>query len=105
MSQYARQAKSSWAECAICGFDFPQTELVRHYKFGVLVDMACADELAHSDYMEALRLPENERPYPTQQRVPDQGKVVVDCFQLDSSNLDTDEFCMTAGPIPPQGPA
>jgi hypothetical protein len=76
MSQYSRQAKSSWAECAICGLDFPQNEMVRHYKFKVLVDLACADELAHSDYMESLRLPENERPNPTQQRVPDQGMAV-----------------------------
>lgn len=76
MSQYNRKARSSWAECAICGLDFPQTEMVRHYKFRFLVDSACADNLAHSDYMESLRLPENERPNPTEQRVPDQGPVV-----------------------------
>jgi len=74
MSQYARRAKSSWFECGICGLDFPQTEAIRHYKFGVLVDIGCADDLAHSDYFQDLRLPENERPFPTQQRVPDQGK-------------------------------
>jgi hypothetical protein len=105
MSQYARQAKSSWAECAICGFDFPQIEMVRHYKFGVLVDLACADELAHSDYMESLRLPENERPYPTQQRVPDQGTVTEDYgFFFDSTSLDTGKLRMTAGPVVRQGP-
>lgn len=95
MSQYARRAKSSWAECAICGLDFPQTEMVRHYKYGSLVDLPCADALAHSDYMESLRLPENERPNPTQQRVPQQGTVVSDYgFILDSTPLNTGKFRM-----------
>src|SRR5262252_9439256 len=98
MSQYARRARSSWFECAICGEDFPQTESMRHYKFGVLVDIGCADELAHSDYMEGLRLPENERPNPTKQRVPDQGKVVPDGAQWNVAQWDVDPFILTAGP-------
>lgn len=104
MSQYAKRAKSSWAECAICGFDFPQTEMVRHYKFKALVDLRCADELAHSDYLEQLRLPENERPDMTQQQVPDQGTVVQDYgFFFDSTPFDTGKFSMTAGPVVDQG--
>jgi hypothetical protein len=103
MSRYARYARSSWAECAICGLDFPQTEMVRHYKFGVLVDVSCADQLAHSDYMESLRLPENERPNPTLQRVPDQGPVDDIGFIFSSSPFDTGVFRKTAGPDVTQG--
>lgn len=104
MSRYVRQARSSWAECGICGFDFPQTEMVTHYKYGFLVDVECADELNASDYLESLRLPENERPFPTQQRVPDQGTVMTDGFFLDSSDLDVDSFDTTAGPSVTQRP-
>jgi hypothetical protein len=78
---------------------------VRHYKFGVLVDVGCADSLAHSDYMESLRLPENERPNPTQQRVPDQGPVTQDYqFVLGTTPLDTGKFRMTAEPRVGQPP-
>jgi hypothetical protein len=102
MSRYAKQAKSSWAECAICGFDFPQVEMTRHYKFGFLVDSECQDELAHLDYMDSLRLPDQERPYPTQQRVPDQGTVMTDGFFFSKSKLDEDS--LRPGPIVGQGP-
>jgi|SRR5215467_6456978 len=98
MSRYARQARSSWAECGICGFDFPQNEMTRHYKYGFLVDVACADELNATDFLETLRLPENERPFPTEQRVPDQGPVVDVGFIFDSSPFDTGAFRTTAGP-------
>jgi hypothetical protein len=105
MSQYARYAKSSWAECAICGLDFPQTEMVRHYKYKVLVDLKCADELTASDFMESLRLPENERPNPTQQQVPDQGTVTQDYgFFFSSTHLDTGKLRMTAEPRVGQPP-
>jgi hypothetical protein len=102
MSRYARQAKSSWAECGICGFDFPQVDMTKHYKFGFLVDRECADELAHLDYMEHLRLPENERPNPTIQRVPDQGQVTPQPAQWNTAQFNVDGLALTPGPIPPQ---
>jgi hypothetical protein len=49
------------AECFICGLDFYQDEMVRHYRFGRLVDMHCADEMTHDDYMSTLELPEERR--------------------------------------------
>ena len=50
-----------WAECSICGLDFPQSELVRHYKSKKLVDNKCADVMTHSDNMELVERPiENE---------------------------------------------
>jgi len=105
MSQYARQARSSWFECGICGEDFPQTEAIRHYKFGVLVDAKCADELAFTDYYDDLRLPDTERPNPTMQRVPDQGTVTEDYgFFFSQTHFDTGKFRMTAGPIIDQEP-
>jgi|SRR5215467_2304259 len=104
MSQYARQARSSWFECGICGEDYPQTEAIRHYKFGVLVDAKCADELAFTDYFDDLRLPENERPNPTRQRVPDQGPVVPQGFTFETSDFDVDDFPYTPGPKDQQGP-
>lgn len=65
-------AGEPWAECDICGLDFPQSKLVRHYKTKKLVDVKCADEMTHSDYMELVERPvENE--VRTIQPVPDQG--------------------------------
>lgn len=79
--------------------------MTRHYKFKVLVDRACADELAHSDYMEGLRLPEDERPNMTEQQVPDQGTVVADYgFIFDATPLDTGKMRMTPGPSVTQPP-
>jgi hypothetical protein len=79
--------------------------MVRHYKYKVLVDMKCADELAASDFMEQLRLPENERPNPTQQQVPDQGTVTQDYgFFFGTSSFDTGKFRMTAEPRVGQPP-
>ena len=51
------------AECFICGLDFFQDEMVRHYKLGRLVDIHCADEMTHTDHMSLLILPieRNER--------------------------------------------
>jgi len=71
----------------------------------VLVDDKCADELSHSDYMEALRLPDLERPFPTQQQVPDQGKKTPDPpFTLNAGQLDKDPLELSPGPRTGQPP-
>jgi hypothetical protein len=49
------------AECFICGLDFYQDEMVRHYRYGRLVDVKCADDLTHDDHMSMLELPEERR--------------------------------------------
>jgi len=61
------------AECFICGLDFYQDEMTRHYKYNRLVDTKCADELNHDDYMMFLRLPEERRKY-SEQPVSYQGE-------------------------------
>lgn len=68
-----------WFECWICGFDFPASEAVLHYKFNQWVDKACADCPGHSDYYELLELPEEESVDclpPGAKKVQDQGSVV-----------------------------
>ncbi|PWT76634.1 MAG: hypothetical protein C5B60_03880 [Chloroflexi bacterium] len=98
-------AKSSWFECAICGEEFPQFLAQRHYKFGALVDLKCADELAHSDFYERLRLPDTDRPNPTQQRVHVQGPVVpVPAFEFNKSHFNDDTVALTPGPRSLQEP-
>jgi len=77
---------------------------MKHYKYGFLVDLECADQLAHSDYMEHLRLPENERPNPTQQKVPDQGKVTPDAAKWNAAQWNVSTFELTAGPENRQPP-
>ena len=104
MSQYARRAGEAWAECGICGFDFPQSQMFKHYKYGFLVDVGCSDELAATDYMETLRLPETERSRPTRQRVPDQGKVVYEAGKWNKAQWNVDNWEITAGPETGQPP-
>ena len=60
------------AECFICGLDFFQDEMVRHYRLGRLVDIHCADEMTHSDHMSLLVLRE-ERHEVSEQPVACQG--------------------------------
>jgi hypothetical protein len=68
-----------WFECHICGFDFPITEARRHYKTQRLVDAACDDEKAHSDYMEEMVAP-REAVIETEQPVTCQGEAVDDTW-------------------------
>lgn len=49
-----------WSECYICGLDFPEDQLVRHYKTLKLVDVGCNDEPTHSDWMSWTVRPMNE---------------------------------------------
>ena len=64
------------AECFICGLDFYQDEMVRHYKLGRLVDVGCDDEISHTDYYEIyLRNRGEERIQRSEQPVPFQGEV------------------------------
>jgi hypothetical protein len=61
------------AECFICGLDFFQDEMVRHYRYGRLVDVKCADELTHTDYMGLLERPEEHTQH-SEQPVAFQGE-------------------------------
>lgn len=45
------------SECSICGNDFYESELTRHYKTNRLVDRLCADEPGADDYLEKMRRP------------------------------------------------
>jgi hypothetical protein len=68
------------AECFVCGLDFYQDEMVRHYKSGKLVDINCADDISHTDHYAMLwqyRRPEerqrSEQPVSFQGEVPREG--------------------------------
>ena len=54
-------AHEPWAECYLCGLDFPQSTMVRHYRTKKLVDVKCADERTHTDNLARVeRRPEHE---------------------------------------------
>lgn len=58
------------SQCYICGLDFYESEMVKHYKSGRLVDAACADEPGASDYLEKVKRPvehQKRARQPTQQ--------------------------------------
>ena len=57
-----------WFECTICGFAFPVSEGVKHYKLLTMVDEKCNDELTHSDYQDMFQRP-MERTDSTPQKV------------------------------------
>lgn len=63
-----------WAECFICGLDFPQGDMVFHYRLKRLVDKGCADELGAADYRENMRLPATEGEVKTMAPVTQQGQ-------------------------------
>lgn len=46
--------------CHICGFDFPISQGVRHYKKKKLVDRKCADDIAADDLYAMTRLPREQ---------------------------------------------
>lgn len=64
------------SECYICGLDFREEEMVRHYKTRRLVDVKCADEPTHTDYMSMLQIPPDQGRR-AEQPVPFQGEQVV----------------------------
>lgn len=64
---------SAWAECDICGEEYPQSEMVRHYKTGRLVDVLCADELNADDYREVAIIRAEEL-IGSEQIIPAQGQ-------------------------------
>lgn len=70
----ARLYGEPWAECWLCGFDYPQSQLVRHYKSRKLVDRKCADEMSQSDYLEFWARRQQEQDM-SEQPVADQGEV------------------------------
>lgn len=61
-----------WLECAICGNDFPRSQMRKHYRLGVYVDRLCADERTHEDNMEDV-IRGDERQIPSEQPVKNQG--------------------------------
>lgn len=61
-----------WSECALCGEDHPQDEMVRHKRLGILVDKDCDDELGYADVFAMARLP-SEEDRAAEQPVSDQG--------------------------------
>lgn len=63
-----------WGDCYICGFSFPRSQLMRHYKTRRLVDARCADEMSHADYLE-LHERRAEESCDLEQRVQGQGEV------------------------------
>lgn len=63
------------SECYICGLDFPEEEMVRHYKTKRLVDAKCADEPTHTDYMNWMHRPTEERRH-AEQPVAFQGEII-----------------------------
>lgn len=65
---------SPWAECYICGLDFPQSQMVRHYKSRRLVDKGCADEIGAAELRENLTLPKSEGTRRTENAVDQQGQ-------------------------------
>lgn len=62
-----------WADCWICGFTYPMSQLVRHFKYKKLVDMDCADEMSQMDILaKRRRAPEtSEQPVANQGQSPD----------------------------------
>lgn len=44
-----------WFECHICGFEYPVSQGIKHYKTKKLVDAKCADEPGHADYLEMAK--------------------------------------------------
>lgn len=49
------------SQCNICGLDFPESELMRHYRTGRLVDRLCNDERTASDNLAILKRPNENR--------------------------------------------
>lgn len=43
-----------WIECYICGFCFPEHEMVLNYKIKKLVDPVCDDQMNHDDFLELV---------------------------------------------------
>ena len=50
-------AKQAWVECSTCGFAYPKSDTVRHYKSRKLVCVSCDDAPTHSDYQEFFDRP------------------------------------------------
>lgn len=51
------QLGETWFDCHICGFTFPVSDGIMHYRKKRLVDAKCADDIARDDYESALILP------------------------------------------------
>jgi hypothetical protein len=49
------------SECHICGLSFFESDMVKHYRTGRLVDAKCADEPSWSDYRARWKGPVEER--------------------------------------------
>jgi len=68
-----------WFECYICGFDFPRSEGMRHYRTNRLVDIYCNDEKTHTDYLAEM-VPPKEEVINVEQPVTCQGEAVDDAW-------------------------
>lgn len=66
-----------WAECYICGEEWPQSKMVRHIRSGRLVDPGCDDELGYSDIRALSELPFEER-NASENPIKDQGGIGYD---------------------------
>lgn len=69
-----RRYGEPWSECDLCGFAFPESQMMRHYRTGRLVDAKCDDRPSWSDRLRTQDLP-RERTRLAEQRVSDQGSV------------------------------
>ena len=67
-----RQRGEPYEECWICGFEFPQSQMTRHFKSKKLVDAKCADQPSYTDMLEFFRWPV-ERTESPEQPVSDEG--------------------------------
>lgn len=61
-----------WAECYICGEEWPQDEMVRHVILNQLVDKYCDDEMGFSD-VKALTDTPVEDPESSERPIASQG--------------------------------
>lgn len=63
------KAGEPWFDCHICGFSYPVSDGMRHYKSRKLVDAKCADEMAQPDYQETYVQNREDEYDPSPQRV------------------------------------
>ena len=73
------------SQCNICGLDFPESELMRHYRTGRLVDRLCNDERTASDNLAILKRPNESRrrakqPVPSSEESSGQETVVLSLY-------------------------
>jgi hypothetical protein len=71
-------AHEKWFECWICGFDYPYSQSMRHYKSNRLVCCRCDDQKTQVDFLQDMVIPteaEANRRIPSEQPATCQGEV------------------------------